>query len=115
MDKLIQQLKNSILEILEENQALARLPFLISLLTEESERQKLQSQAIIFSALPLPQKLQNLIEAKLKEKLKGEVHFDYQIEPSIKGGLKIKINDQFYDYSLERRLADLGKQLLEVR
>lgn len=113
MGESIQQLKKSILEVLEEKQELDKLPFLISLLTQESEQRKLQQQAIIFSALPLPLELRSLIEEKLKEKFKSAISFNYQVEPNIKGGLKIKIGDQFYDYSLERRLVDLGRQLLD--
>ncbi len=64
----------------------------------------------VISAIPLTEALRQEIKQMLEKQTKGEVIMEEEIQPSIIGGLIIKLDDQIFDDSIHRKLEDLRKE-----
>jgi F-type H+-transporting ATPase subunit delta len=62
---------------------------------------------IIYSAVELDEDSKSQIETKLTEWTKKTILSEYKVDPSIKGGLKIKISDWVFDASIQNQLNKL--------
>lgn len=63
--------------------------------------------ARIESPLPLSPELQQQIENSLERKYGAGLRIDYQQNPALVGGLRIKVGSDVYDGSIQARLAEL--------
>ena len=77
------------------------------LLDELRGRERVQ----VYAAVPLHDSEKGRINRFLADLIKREVVLDSQVDPSILGGLIIKIGDRLVDGSTRTRLETLGKQL----
>lgn len=57
---------------------------------------------------------QNIIDS-FKKQLGKEIRLENKVDPSIIGGLIVKVGDRVYDGSLKRQLEDLKKNLVASR
>ena len=73
---------------------------------------KNRQEAEIFSALELSDDLRNDIVKRLSEMTKKTILPEYIVEPSIKGGLMVKIGDWVYDASIKNQLENLHDSLI---
>jgi F-type H+-transporting ATPase subunit delta len=64
----------------------------------------------VTSAVPLTEKLRSEIRQMLEKQTKGEIIMEEAVDPSIIGGLIIKLEDQIFDDSIHRKLEDLRKE-----
>lgn len=62
---------------------------------------------IIYSAVELDEDAKSQILSKLTEWTKKTILSEYKVDPSIKGGLKIKISDWIFDASVQNQLDKL--------
>ena len=62
---------------------------------------------------PLDSKMQATLQAKLVEITKRKVEMDVQTDPSLKGGMLVKIGDTVIDGSVASRLKELRERLME--
>ena len=62
---------------------------------------------IIYSAVELDEDSKSQIVSKLTEWTKKTILSEYKVDPSIKGGLKIKISDWVFDASVQNQLNKL--------
>lgn len=62
---------------------------------------------IIYSAVELDDDARSQIISKLTEWTKKTILSEYKVDPSLKGGLKIKINDWVFDASIQNQLDKL--------
>jgi F-type H+-transporting ATPase subunit delta len=67
----------------------------------------------VTSAAPLDQKLLRQVEDALRTKLGSEVELELHTDPTLIGGLKIRVGDEVMDGSVAARLETLGKQTAE--
>ena len=75
------------------------------------DKYKGREQVEVYSAVPLEDRERERIIRLLGDLTKTEVVLDSRVDPSILGGLVIKIGDKLMDGSTRTRLAQLGKQL----
>lgn len=71
--------------------------------------------ATVISAVPLSKEQINQITQKLIAGLKKKVEIQLQIDPSIIGGLKIRVGDQILDSSIEGKLHSLKAELNDLQ
>jgi F-type H+-transporting ATPase subunit delta len=72
-------------------------------------------RAVAISALPLADSELARLRRALAERLQAEVMIDNQVDPSIIGGLVVKIQGQVLDGSIRHQLGRLEEQLLDRR
>ncbi len=66
------------------------------------------------SAIPLGDKEKKAIHDKIKALLGKEVHLETQVDPSILGGLVLKMGDHQVDGSLRTKLSRIKASLLSI-
>lgn len=67
--------------------------------------------AHVISALPLEDDERSIIESNLKDQIHGEIKVQYEVDPSILGGVIIKIGDHVINGSVAGQLEDLYRGL----
>jgi len=76
------------------------------------EGEELEGQsAIVTSALPLSGDETNRIEKGLKDQLGGEAEVEFKVNPSILGGLVVRVGDKVVDGSVSGKLTSLEQSL----
>jgi len=68
-------------------------------------------EAEVRTAVQLPQADRDRLEAALSAKLRRRVRTKFIVEPSLIGGLAVRIDDRLFDASLKRRLERLRERL----
>jgi len=71
--------------------------------------------AILKSAYPLDLKDIEEIKAKLEKKLDKILHFYFELDASILGGVQVIVGNTLIDGSLKRRLEDLREKIVSMR
>lgn len=71
-------------------------------------------RAEVTSAIPLADADQQRIAQRLSQLLGGEVVVQARVDPSLLGGLVIKVGDRVLDGSTRNRLGELRKALVEA-
>jgi F-type H+-transporting ATPase subunit delta len=70
-------------------------------------------EGLAYSAAPLTEKELAALEKAVGASLDKKVSLTNRVEPSLLGGVKVAVGDKVFDGSLERKLTDLRKKLLE--
>lgn len=67
--------------------------------------------AEVTSALPLTEEEQGLVRKEILDKLGGAATVSFRVNPSILGGLVVRVGDRVVDGSLSGRLDDLEQSM----
>jgi len=67
--------------------------------------------AEVTSALPLTEEEQELVRRDILQKIGGAATVSFRVDPSILGGLVVRVGDRVVDGSLSGRLADLHQSM----
>ena len=67
--------------------------------------------AEVTSALPLTPEEQAIVKKEIVDKLGAEIEPSYRVDPSILGGLVVRVGDRVIDGSVAARLTSLGQNL----
>ncbi|WP_456324047.1 F0F1 ATP synthase subunit delta [Desulfonauticus submarinus] len=65
----------------------------------------------LFTAIELEEELKTEIAKKLEEQSKSKVVLDYKVDPSILGGLVLKVGDKVLDASIKAQLKILKENI----
>lgn len=106
-DALNDQAKN-LLHTLAENHRLLTIPFIAELFNELKAEDEKRIQAVVFSAFEATEEQKNKLKAALNAKYNAEVDIDFKLDPSLIGGIKIKVGDWIIDGSAASQLKALG-------
>jgi len=68
-----------------------------------------QRHAVVESASALPGAEQSALAQSLKTKFGSDISTDFQVNPSLLGGLRIKVGSDVWDGSISARLANFSK------
>lgn len=77
---------------------------------EVDERQGIQ-RAEVRSSRPLGREVQERLEKEIAQLTGSRVQFDYQLDESLIGGLKVQIGSTVYDGSIRTQLDEIHKRL----
>ncbi len=99
------------LGVLAANRRLVSLPAIIRDFNALAAARRGEISARVTAAHPLTATQQKAIAARLKAGLGRDVALDITIDPSILGGLVVRVGSRMIDSSLKTRLDSLGQAL----
>jgi F-type H+-transporting ATPase subunit delta len=74
-----------------------------------------QANATVTSALPLTVEEATNVKAQFEQMIGKKVRIENIVDPSLLGGLQVRIGDRLYDGSLSGKLARLEKSLKQAQ
>jgi len=67
--------------------------------------------AQITSALSLSKEEQQALEANLRERFGSDLQFQYNVDPAILGGIRVRVGDRVIDGTVAKKIESLKEQL----
>jgi F-type H+-transporting ATPase subunit delta len=96
------------LGVLAHNRRLSQLPQIIRAFRVLAAAQRGETTADVVSAHPLDAKQVEALKSQLRTRLGRDVIVDLSVDPSLLGGLVVKIGSQMIDSSIKTRLNSLA-------
>ncbi len=96
------------LGVLAENRRLAQLPAIIRTFRMLATSHRGETTAEVTSAHPLDAEQVDALKQQLRTRIGREVSVDLSVDPSLLGGLVVKIGSQMIDSSIKTRLNSLA-------
>lgn len=96
------------LGVLAENRRLAQLPAIIRTFRALATSYRGETTAEVTSAHPLDAEQVDALKQQLRTRIGREVSVDLSVDPSLLGGLVVKIGSQMIDSSIKTRLNSLA-------
>jgi F-type H+-transporting ATPase subunit delta len=98
--------------VLNDHERLDLLPIINSEIRALNDERQRRIRVQVFSAVPLADDQRERITARVRERFELEPVLLEQVEPSLLGGLRIRIGDRQLDGTVRARLDNLKQQLL---
>jgi F-type H+-transporting ATPase subunit delta len=96
------------LGVLAQNRRLSQLPAIIRAFRQLAAAHRGETTAEVISAHPLDAEQVDALKAQLRTRLGRDVTVDLSVDPSLLGGLVVKIGSQMIDSSIKTRLNSLA-------
>ncbi|MFS2112215.1 F0F1 ATP synthase subunit delta [Sphingomonas sp. Sphisp140] len=96
------------LGVLAENRRLGQLPAIIRSFRQLAAAHRGETTAEVISAHPLSADQVDALKQQLRTRVGREVAIDLSVDPSLLGGLVVKIGSQMIDSSIKTRLNSLA-------
>jgi len=96
------------LGVLAENRRLGQLPAIIRAFRQLAAAHRGETTALVTSAHPLSADQVDALKQQLRTRIGREVAIDLSVDPSLLGGLVVKIGSQMIDSSIKTRLNSLA-------
>lgn len=96
------------LGVLAENRRLAQLPAIIRAFRMLAASHRGETSAEVISAHPLTDDQVDALKQQLRTRIGSDVAVDLSVDPSLLGGLVVKIGSQMIDSSIKTRLNSLA-------
>lgn len=100
--------------VVASNGRLFALPAIITAFRELAAKARGEVSADVTSAVPLSQAQLNSLAATLKAKIGKTVTLNEHVDPSLIGGLQVKVGSQMIDSSLKTKLTAMKIAMKEV-
>lgn len=104
----LDQTTSNFLGVLAQNRRLAQLPAIIRAFRQLAAAHRGETTAEVASAHPLDAAQVDALKAQLRTRLGRDVNIDLSVDPSLLGGLVVKIGSQMIDSSIKTRLNSLA-------
>lgn len=101
------------LRVLANHERLSLLPSIRYVVNQELEKRSGQRRVRVTSGAPLNDQSLDAIRASLRTSLQCEPILETQVDPSLIGGLVIRVGDTVYDGSLKTQIKQLRARLRE--
>jgi ATP synthase F1 delta subunit len=89
------------------------LPDIIRIATNLYLEKKKQAKAVVVTPIQISRDKENILKASLKRVTDRDVEIEYVIDPSLLGGILIKIGSTMYDTSIKGQLRLLKDALIK--
>ena len=99
------------LGVLADNRRLAQLPAIIRAFRTLAARHRGETTAEVTSAHPLDAAQVDALKQQLRARLGRDVSVDLSVDPSLLGGLVVRIGSQMIDSSIKTRLNTLANAM----
>ncbi|ASK86930.1 ATP synthase subunit delta [Sphingorhabdus sp. SMR4y] len=107
----LEKLTSNILGVLAANRRLDQIPAVIRAFSTLASGHRGEITAEVTSAHPLDDKQIDALKAQLKKRVGSDVSVSTAVDPSILGGLVVKIGSQMIDSSIKTRLNTLSQAM----
>jgi F-type H+-transporting ATPase subunit delta len=104
----LDSLTTNFLGVLAQNRRLAKLPAIIRDFRALAAGHRGETTAEVVSAHPLSSDQVEALKAQLRQRVGRNVNVDLSVDPSLLGGLVVKIGSQMIDSSIRTRLNSLA-------
>ncbi|MEM8628225.1 MAG: F0F1 ATP synthase subunit delta [Pseudomonadota bacterium] len=104
----------NVLKIMAQNRRLFAAESMISAFNTLLSRHRGEVQAVVTSAEPLTGQQQDDLRASLKQTTGKDVSLDLRVDPSLLGGLVVRLGSRMVDTSLRTKLNNLRTAMKEV-
>jgi F-type H+-transporting ATPase subunit delta len=111
-DAGIDQPAGNLLLLLVSSQRQRLLPAIQEAYRELVDKREGRVLAQLTTAIPVTEAEQKRLADQLSKRLHVEVRFEAKVDPSILGGVVVRVGDRVFDASLTARLQQLRQQLL---
>ena len=98
----------SFLGVLAANRRLAQLPAIMRAFRQLAAHHRGETTAEVSSAHPLDAEQVDALKQSLRQRLGRDVAVDLSVDPSLLGGLQVRIGSQMIDSSIRTRLNSLA-------
>ena len=103
--------QESFLLQLAENKRLKYLPEILNYFCFLYDQKENLLRVKVISAFPLDEKNQKILLEKLTQKFDKKIILEIELDPTLIGGLQIKVGDKLLDASVKHRLQELTQLL----
>jgi F-type H+-transporting ATPase subunit delta len=107
----LDKLTSNVLGVLAANRRLDQIPAVIRAFASLAASHRGEVTAEVTSAHPLDKKQLTALKAQLKKRVGSEVSVSTAVDPTILGGLVVKIGSQMIDNSIKTRLNTLSQAM----
>jgi F-type H+-transporting ATPase subunit delta len=119
LDRLLNDMKpvptvGNLLRVVARNGRLFALPAIIKAFRDLAAASRGQATAEVTSAVPLTAAQLDTLKAALREKIGKTVTLNEHVDPSLIGGLVVKVGSRMIDSSLKTKLAAMRVAMKEV-
>jgi F-type H+-transporting ATPase subunit delta len=104
----VDDLTAKFLGVLADNRRLAQLPAIIRAFRTLAASHRGETSADVTSAHPLSEDQVDALKQQLRTRIGSDVAIDLSVDPSLLGGLVVKIGSQMIDSSIKTRLNSLA-------
>ena len=104
----LDQTTTNFLGVLAQNRRLGQLPAIIRAFRALAAQHRGETTAEVVSAHPLDAEQVDALKQQLRTRLGRDVNVDLSVDPSLLGGLVVKIGSQMIDSSIKTRLNSLA-------
>ncbi|HCW50671.1 MAG TPA: ATP synthase F1 subunit delta [Clostridiales bacterium] len=111
----VHRLVRNLLLLTVDKRRTSYLPEIVELYGLLEDRARGVARVEVRTAVPLDEPARREMESVLSAKLGRRVRLSFKVDPSILGGVQVKVDDRLLDASLKRRLERLGERLAKVR
>lgn len=101
------------LRVLARHERLDLLPLILAQAEIEKERRSGEKRVQVISAQPLPESALQKIRERMAQALSIKPIIEVAVDPSLLGGVRIRVGDTVYDGSLRARLKQLRHRVRE--
>jgi F-type H+-transporting ATPase subunit delta len=108
-------LGGNFLRLIARNRRLFAVPDMIKSFRALAARARGEVQAEVVSALPLTETQMNALKDTLRTSVGKDVQLNTKVDPTVLGGLIVKIGSRMIDSSLRTKLSTLQARMKEVR
>jgi len=98
---------------LTENRVIAALSEILRTATEIYREKKKQAKAVVFTPVEVAKSLEERLKVSLKKLVDRDVEIEYVIDPSLIGGVLVKVGSTMYDSSIKGQLRLLKDELIK--
>lgn len=109
----IHLLTKSFLTLLSEKRREGLVLSIIAEFNDQYDVYKNRARADITTAIEITDDLKAKIKSKIEEWHNKEIIPSFKVNPNIKGGVLVRINDWVYDFTLRKQLEELYATLAE--
>ena len=107
----VDKLTTNVLGVLAANRRLDQIPAIIRAFSTLASSHRGEITAEVTSAHPLDDKQIDALKAQLKKRVGSDVSVSTAVDPSILGGLVVRIGSQMIDSSIKTRLNTLSQAM----
>ena len=108
-------LGSNFLRVIARNRRLFAVPDMIRSFRALASRARGEVMAEVTSALPLTSAQVNALKDTLRGSVGKDVQLDAKVDPSLLGGLVVKVGSRMIDSSIRTKLSTLKARMKEVR